>query len=313
MEKFAALLYGRDDGHLDHLAPLASLKKIPLYMTSKTLFEKAKAQYQDVQLILKAPNEVAGEILSQYDSLITTLPKELIDPIFMLDEITQNKVIKTYWLPHGNSDKQNMEALVNEQNLLVYGQNMINRLPEDIKSKTKVIGNFRKTYFELHKDIYNTLLSKRFNLDFEGPTYLYAPSWEASDIDQWIKSLIELKDSQANLMIKLHPNTLQRALGQTLKTIYDNTPGVAFITDFFPIYPLLSKTAALFTDISSIGYDFLTFDRPLLFTCKNNDPLHQCGSEVEIDNPYIDIDEDLYSSERKALLQETFGKATSKL
>ncbi len=307
MKNFAALLYGRDDGHLDHLCPLCSLLNIPLFLTSEELFKQAKSQYENLTVFLKHPNSVATDILNQFDSLITTLPKALLDPIFMLEELTQNKKLNIYWLPHGNSDKKNMEGLINENQLLVYGQKMIDMIPPNLKSKAKVIGNFRYLYFEKHKYFYENLLLKYFPQIFDKPAILYAPSWENEDLDKWIESLTKHLPNNYNLIIKLHPNTYQQGIGQTLSELYKDFSQIHFIKEFFPIYPLLSKIDYLYTDISSIGYDFLKFNRPLFFTCQNDDPLHKCGKEISMNSPYESIALDDYQNKRTALYKETFG------
>src|SRR5438105_1920604 len=51
-----------------------------------------------------------------------------------------------------------------------------------------------------------------------------------------------------------------------------------FITDFPLIYPLLAKTDIYLGDVSSIGYDFLFFQKPMFFfnpfSSKKSSPQH---------------------------------------
>ncbi|MBS0654086.1 MAG: CDP-glycerol glycerophosphotransferase family protein, partial [Verrucomicrobia bacterium] len=69
---------------------------------------------------------------------------------------------------------------------------------------------------------------------------------------------------------------------------YEDLSHVLFLTDFPTIYPLLNRIDIYIGDMSSIGYDFLTFDRPLFFLNQNKrDPqsdlglyLFRCGVEV---------------------------------
>jgi hypothetical protein len=63
---------------------------------------------------------------------------------------------------------------------------------------------------------------------------------------------------------------------------YDNRRGVYFLNEFPAIYPLLEKVSAYIGDHSSIGYDFLYYDRPLYFLEKKEKaPLQECGRAVE--------------------------------
>lgn len=306
-KKKAALIYENDQGHLDHLAPYCSLYNIPLYLTSTLLYGAAQKQYTKLTVHLLTPNAICKKLLEGYDQLISTLPKQIIDPLFLLDEMLLQKKLETFWLPHGSSDKENMGALVKEENLLVYGEKMKSMLPKAARRKCSFIGNFRLKYFLENKGFYSTLLEELYPEIFNRENILYAPSWEAHDIDQWVEALVSKKDPKVNLYIKLHPNTYLSPTGSLLAEKYNNRDNVFFIEGFFPIYPLLEKMSCLYTDISSIGYDFLVFDKNIFFTTKNNDPLHRCGVEVEIENPYTQIKNTTHHKERVALYRQTYA------
>jgi hypothetical protein len=304
--KTAALIYENDNGHLDHLAPYCSLHNIPLFLTSSILYKAAVKQYTELTVYLSEPNTVCKAILEDYDILISTLPKQILDPLFLLDEMLLQKKLKTYWLPHGSSDKENMDALIKEDNLLIYGEKMKSMLPLKVRDICSFIGNFRYTYFLKHRPFYDILIINHYPEIFKKENILYAPSWESSDITEWVYALTAKKNAGVNLYIKLHPNTHLSVIGSVIREKFDNIENVFFIEDFFPIYPILEKTSALFTDISSIGYDFLTFDRPLFFTTKNKDPLHTCGIEINKDDPYKYIETDNHSNKRKTLYKKTY-------
>lgn len=311
MKKIAALLYENDAGHLDHLAPFCALNDFPLFLTSKELYKAAISQYENLQIILDTPISVCSNIAKNYDTLVSTLPIQLLKPMFLLEQALLNKNLTFYWLPHGSSGKKNMSALKEEEHLLVYGNKMKKSLPADVQDKTQFIGNFRQKYFLLHQKFYKNLVAKHFS--FSDKNILYAPSWEEENIERWIASLIAHKKESMHLFIKLHPNTYLKN-GGVLHEKFAASKGVFFIKNFFPIYPLLDHVDHLFTDISSIGYDFLSFDKPLSFTTKNDDMLHKCGKEVEIDDPYIPFEKEHYSTNRKELYAETFSiNCTTKL
>ena len=306
MKKKVALLYGRDDGHLDHIAPYCSLFQIPLFVTAKILFDAAAAAYPELDVTLISEDKVTFLIIESFDILITTLPRQLIDQIFFMDTLTTGKKITTYWLPHGSSDKQNMSALFMEEHLLIYGDKMLKMLPLSVNKNVTRIGNFRYEYYQKHKDFYNSYMKKSFPDLFKRENILYAPSWESDSIIVWVETLIQKKPADVNLFIKLHPNTYQLPIGDVLMEKYNNYPQIYFIKDFFPIYPLISHIGKLYTDISSIGYDFLTFNRPILFTSKEESPLHKCGTEVSLENPYPETDINNHTHQRDFLYKETF-------
>nr|MCH9812226.1 hypothetical protein [bacterium] len=206
MRKTAALLYGNDAGHLDHLAPFCSLFDIPLFFTDETLFHLTLTQYEKVEAYLEPPTTICHTITENFDRLISTLPKGLIDPLFLMERELHKKTLPTFWLPHGASDKKNLTALADEEHLLIYGEKMKEMLPKKVQEKTTLIGNFRQKYFFLHQDFYKKLLTKTFSFS-DQKNYLYAPSWEAKDIKQWVESFIQHKPENAHLFIKLHPNT----------------------------------------------------------------------------------------------------------
>ena len=307
MRTIAGLLYGRDDGHLDHLAPTCSILNIPLFITSGTLYSFALKQYPDLTCILAAPNQVATLITKDYDTLISTLPRQLIDPIFLFDQIAYNKRLSTFWLPHGASDKDNMKALLGEDFLLVYGSKMRSMLPEQAQEKAILTGNTRLQYFMKHKNFYDNLIPPQWKKTDERLNILYAPSWE-SDPACWINLMIAQRPADTNLFIKLHPNSYKNGRLTALAIKYEGCEGVYFIQDFFPIYPLLAQMDALYTDTSSVGYDFLYFDKPLFFTNDFITPLHSCGTMASKESIFITPQTNLFRENRAKLYAQVYEK-----
>jgi len=306
MKKKVALLYGRDDGHLDHIAPYCSLLQIPLYITEKILYDAAVASYPELTCMFLSENEVRSLIIESFDILITTLPRQIINRLFFMEEINAKKKLLTHWLPHGSSDKTNLSALFMEDHLLIYGNKMQKMLPSDVRSDVTFIGNFRYEYYKKHKNFYESFMKRAFPQLFKGQNILYAPSWETNSIIPWVETLIQKKPHDVNLFIKLHPNTYLGPIGDVLMEKYNDYPQIYFIKDFFPIYPLISHILKLYTDISSIGYDFLTFNRPILFTSKETSPLHKCGVEVSLEHPYPETNINDHFLQRELLYKETF-------
>ncbi len=110
--------------------------------------------------------------------------------------------------------------------------------------------------------------------------------------------LIEQLPDNFNLIIKPHPNLKWQRDGQAddLLSKYQDKPNLCILWEFPPIYPLLEIVDIYLGDMSSIGYDFLTFNRPMFFFNPNRRDvaldeglfLFRCGIEIRPDD-YKDI------------------------
>jgi CDP-glycerol glycerophosphotransferase (TagB/SpsB family) len=218
-----------------------------------------------------------------------------------LQAVYPNQNFTNLWLPHGNSDKgwrcTTFEVLEPKEIALVYGQKMIDFMSAlHVKPETVMVGNFRRAYFEKHKEFYQKIIEKEISLPKGNKTFLYAPTWEDRENNGsfWalFPTLAETIPDDCNLIVKIHPNTVQlyearieAAIGKYKKK------NILILTEFFPIYPLLSICDAYIGDMSSIGYDFLSFGRPMYFINASKreagDPglyLFRCGEEL---NPAV--------------------------
>ncbi len=303
MSNVAGYLQGNLEQHLDHLAPLCSLMGWPLIVTDEAIYKLGKTYYPGLVLHLWNVLEAPFLVTQQFDTVITTLPRVFFDESFFIAEASLRKRLKTVWLPHGNSDKghlfPHMEALKDEEAAFVYGPKMIDFLNvKNVKiPKIILLGNFRYVYFQKHRSFYENLLNE---MGLQENFTLYAPTWNdaenSSSFESSIDEVIE-KLSGTPLVIKPHPNELEniRVIQRQL------SKKVKWLDHFPPIYPLLSRTSHLIGDFSSIGYDFLQFNRPMTFFNptgrKADDPglfLHQCRAE-----------------DRPALARYTFGEEST--
>ncbi len=131
---------------------------------------------------------------------------------------------------------------------------------------------------------------------------LYAPTWQdyekSSSFMDAIEPLIETLPTNHNLIVKLHPNLLlqeELKMDRILQK-YEDLKNVLFLTEFPAIYPLLNLSDVYIGDMSSIGYDFLEFNRPMFFLNQHSrNPqvdhglyLFRCGMEIHPDQ-YSDI------------------------
>jgi len=259
----AGLIYGREPHHLDHLAPLCALENIPLILTDETLCHLAKKFYPDLEILHWSCQEAPEKLVQVFDTIIYSTPRVLFDQVFYLTQAMHGKRVKTIWCPHGNSNKGRssplMEALSDEELILTYGPRIESFIREKgVKAPFHRIGNYRLAYYEKHRDFYDSLLPPK-----KRTTILYAPTWQDGEENSsfphvWKQLLNPPEDT--DLMIKLHPHLYQ----QFPEEIAELKSQVKLIEDFPPIYPILSQADRLIGDSSSINYDFLAFERPLI-------------------------------------------------
>lgn len=281
----AGLIYGLQKHHLDHIAPLAIMMGMPLIITEPELAELGAKYYPQLETICFDYPEVGEKIVQDYDVIFSSLPRDLLDQIVFIAENLRQKRVLSVWCPHGNSDKGHasyfMEGLDKEEVALVYGQKMIDFLIKKgaysqlLASIT--IGNYRCQHYQSEAPFYDQLVQEEIGskLKKENPTVLYAPTWDdaekSSSLNDAIAPLINHLPDHWNLLIKPHPNT-------HAKDYPEERENLLIVKDFPPIYPLLNFADVYLGDLSSIGYDFLTFQKPMFFlNTAGRDPLTDKG------------------------------------
>jgi teichoic acid glycerol-phosphate primase len=303
--RIAGLIYGPDLHHLDHLAPLCVFMQIPLLVTEAKIEELAKRFYPRLEVILAEYMTVAEYLVSHFEVVFYSIPRDLFDEVFFFAQKIMQKKVHTIWCPHGNSDKGNaifyMEALKKEEAALIYGKQMIELMQrkgvfDQLKGHV-ITGNYRYQFYLEHQSFFDELVKKKItdHLPQGKKTLFYAPTWQdyersTSFFDATVP-LIENLPEKYNLLIKLHPNLYLQDGGQVEMLIekYEDRPNLLFLRDFPPIYPLLQIADIYIGDMSSIGYDFLVFNRPMFFLNQNardleNDLgtyLFRCGVEIK--------------------------------
>lgn len=289
-QNLSGLLWGPMIHHLDHIAPLCALLKLPLIVTDAELAKNAQKFYPNLQIRYWDYIEAPARIVSECDALLTTLPRPLVEDILLIHQHLYQKKIPSIWLPHGNSDKglssHLIEGLAFEQNALFYGQHMIDfckakGVLKNIKNHA-CIGNYRLKYYRKHASFYRTFMQ---HLPKDKKKILYAPTWrdeeQSSSLQEALPHLVNNLPDDVHLIVKPHPN-------ESFPPIIDH-PNITWLTDFPLIYPLLAMIDIYIGDMSSIGYDFLVFNRPMYFLASSqqkflkketNPPILQCGITI---------------------------------
>jgi teichoic acid glycerol-phosphate primase len=323
----------------DHLAPLACVLNIPLLLTDADHAKLVQSVYPEIQVLLLDWQEVNPDYLaSEFDILFQSemWNRNRFYAMMKPFEEKYGKVIRNVHCPHGFSDKIFwFKHCVWEDITLVYGKNMLDMLEEQglLPQLNAYIhcGNYRYSYYQRHRSFYDSFMQREVfdRFDQEGPVILYAPTCkDEEETTSFFDShfIFDLLPPDYNLIVKVHPylektdpSRLYQMMGK-----YERK-NVLFIKDLPLIYPLLARSSIYIGDMSSIGYDFLAFNRPMFFlNHTNRNPqtdrnlfLYRCGIEIkryEYEQLYsimatsLPSDQERFFSIRKQIYDYTFGE-----
>lgn len=291
-----------DNNHvfLDHVAPLCSLLKIPMLLTDNELVCTAKRYYPDLKVIKHSNYRTVNKFLGENFDIIFSchLFESNVDGSLVASFYRNSTTI---WMSHGLSEKGHGEGifknLVREKNLLVYGKKFLDMFKDlgiyDKIENKLIIGNYRLSYFKKQYKFYKETIQKyiKENLSCKKDTFLVAPTWDdmknKKDILRLFKFLIKELPKHYNLIIKPHPNTYTLLRAQIERLIWETKArdNILFLKEITPIYPILDCCDGYIGDTSSIGYDFLYFNRPMFFIENNKKKvspnIFQCGRKIE--------------------------------
>jgi len=283
--------------YIDHTLPLCELFNAPLLMDDFSLYFQTKILYpfKDINYI-EPKGYSLHEILSPYSFLIYTELYRKHHGSFEFGELLFEGPARSVCAPHGNSDKGAhafwMERYVDEDIVLIYGDKMERFFVEKGVHLERAVrcGNYRYAYYLKNRDFFDRKaeeeLKKRRSTQC---TLFYAPTWQMNnptmqdpldksslfDASSWIFDVPE----EFCLIVKLHPNLYRFYPEEVLeiKKTVGFQPNVIFLEEGPLIYPYLAASDAYVGDFSSVGYDFLSFDRPLYFLNFNRRPLDDPG------------------------------------
>lgn len=301
--KLAGLLLQNDAHHLDHIAPLCALLSAPLITNCEHIHTLVSRFYPCLEVIKKEDVELPLWTVYSFTHLITTTPKPLVDLFLFPHQDLTGKKITTFWCPHGFSDKGSsvpfFEALADEDGLFYYGDAMLSTLKKKLHQlhhkELFSLGNYRMHYSQKHASFYKPLLQNLFPKGKK--LILYAPTWSdgenSSSVDALLPHLVDFIPENIQLLLRLHPNTLKKSSLQVKKAIKkaNGHPQITLVNHIPTVLPILSQTDVFIGDRSSIGYDFLPFNRPMFFAPGNSAtpcPLFDSGKILtEKEYPHI--------------------------
>jgi hypothetical protein len=266
---------------VDHLAPICVLMGVPLLFTDERERQYAAAHYPglDAQFI---PYELLTRehLIKHYDLLFMSdlWDRKAFHERYAELESSYQKVLRHVHCPHGFSDKgYYLRKCGREDILLLYGQNMLDLLKhENVFQELPyyvTAGNFRYTYFKQHRAFFERVYKQEVQPLFakKQPTILYAPTWkdieDASSFFEAAHFLFDSLPDAYNMIVKVHPRLESEETAEyyRIEAKYGKKPNLIFLKDFSLVYPLLAHAQIYIGDISSIGYDFLAFNRPMFF------------------------------------------------
>lgn len=192
-------------------------------------------------------------------------------------------------------------------------------------------GNYRKEYYLTHQEHFDREMRRLLPEKKRGQTLLYAPTWTSrnrksdwrcdySCFFQVYPYVLDCIPQEYQVLVKLHPFMEYQYPEEVaeIKQRYLGHEQVHFLNDLPPIYPLLEQVDLYLGDYSSIGYDFLSFDRPLFFLSDGkrdleNDRgvyLYQAGVVIEpeqLPHLYSIIGKQQPNTMRREIYEYAFG------
>ncbi|MCH9608839.1 MAG: hypothetical protein S4CHLAM45_06440 [Chlamydiales bacterium] len=316
--------------HIDHIVPLCQLIGIPVLVMDREVKECIELYYPPMEIIEYSPDDYClDEPLAGYDFFVYTEPSRKATGHFQFKRYYTTERKRSIFTHHGNSEKcfgfYWFERLIDEDILLVYGDHMLEHFQKIGFTKPMVkCGNYRLAYVEQHREFFQERVKPHLFENMERKTVLYAPTWGALDrriewrfeysttleMHRWI---LETIPQGYQVLVKLHPNHFIRmpAEIEALISAYRDHPHIRFIHELPLIYPLLEHIDLYVGDFSSVGYDFLYFNRPMFFLSDERErEIHQCGVVVREDCFWKKVEEDQshLSPIRKKSYNHAFGE-----
>lgn len=329
--------------YYDHIAPLSELLNVPFYVCDDPMsFSLGKKYYPDIDIReLGLEQTTPANLVAKYDYMIFPSHVQREEEYLIAEGNKQGKRLCIMFCPHGFSDKTYYWSEYSEKDFVfVYGQNMFDifkeiGIPLD-PEKCIAVGNYRYEYYKKNREHQLSIVKEEFleELDFSKKTLFYAPTWvdegNSSTFFEGIQTVIEKLPKEYNLIVKPHPRILIRHAAQYYEILsrYAQMDRVVFVDEFPLIYPLLDLSDFYLGDMSSVGYDFLAFDKPLFFIDKPRESkflerqkyLYRCGTSVELDElkhlytiieDSLSEDKEQFSGTRKEVYDYTFCEPRS--
>jgi teichoic acid glycerol-phosphate primase len=319
--------------YIDHIVPLCALLKAPLFVTSPMIQQLVEIFYPEIEVLYADPTDkLLDPYLEPYDFFLYVDLFRLGTGSFWFADYFSKLKRRSLCALHGNSEKAweifRFERFFDEQQVLIYGESWKEHLRKigvwDRLNAPLIGGNYRLEYYLENRDFFQRKVEQSLPHLNGKKVLLYAPTWTSenqktelskdySPFLDVLPKLMGVLPKEWHLCVKIHPhfNFLYPEKVEALKE--QESEQVSFLTDFPLIYPLLEKVDVYLGDYSSVGYDFLYFNRPLFFLCEQREGhLFECGTPIDPKKPekvFEKLQEtDLLGKKREAVYEMAFGK-----
>ncbi|MCB1135543.1 MAG: CDP-glycerol glycerophosphotransferase family protein [Chlamydiia bacterium] len=332
-----------DTHYTEHLAPLCVLMNIPLLLGDEDQVEAARRYYPGLDARFIHYDDLTPDyIMKNYDVVFRSdiWKMDIIWDKFLPLEQRYGKRLRCVHCPHGFSDKTFWFAeMAHEDICLLYGDAFVDMLTEckalDTMRRHVITGNVRYRYYQKHRTALDAIVDKEVFSQFpkQQRTVLYAPTWndreESSSFFDAIQAVASGLPSDLNLLVKLHPHMALNEPSRLYQLMgaCEQRPNIVFLEDYPLVYPLLAKADLYLGDRSSVGYDFLAFNRPMFFLDQKGlqshgdrrSYLYRCGTVIapaDYSKTFSIIETGLardsdYTAERQRVYDYVFAKDTS--
>jgi CDP-Glycerol:Poly(glycerophosphate) glycerophosphotransferase len=280
--------------YLDHLGVLCIELGLPLLVTEEATYQAAQKFYPQLDCKLIDLQALSLDYLANHFDVIFESGHRWALELLPLLEMMFHKKLRIVYCPHGNSDKGYSQDPLPKDISLVYGNHMFDHLKKtkslEKLNSTVLTGNYRYQYYLRNQQFYDDLLKPELDkLDPHKKTIFYAPSWpdgeNASSFLTCAERVLQEVGEFYNIIIRWHPflDELHPVETHQLRREFENKEGIVFLSDFPCIYPILNVSDGYLGDFSSIGYDFLAFNKPLFFLDSHFGMLYKCGEQLNLE------------------------------
>jgi len=285
--KHFCLLMGKFPQFLDHIAPFAIELDVPLVIIEPDVYELAEKYYPNLNAVKASDIYLMSHYIPGAETIFSCITHKIIKGAF--------SIIKDFthiFLPHGMSEKaafikDYFAHFKDEKNILVYGDQLKRMINNDANlpdSSFTSLGNYRYQHYLKNKEFYDQKFSD-LNIQTDKPLILYAPTWNDNTQGSSFASCSKILDKLSKkyqVICKWHPHLFWQE-PDFLNSIEKKHPDVFFLRKFPLIFPILSSISLYIGDLSSIGYDFLAFEKPMVFLDETNktSKLFACGEVLK--------------------------------
>lgn len=281
--------------YLDHLGVLCIELGLPLLVTEEATYQTAGQFYPQLDCKLIDLQALTLDYLATHYDVIFESGHRWALELLPLFELMLRKKMRIVYCPHGNSDKGHSQDPLPKDISLVYGSHMMDHLKKtkslEKLEATVLTGNYRYQYYLKNQHFYDKLMNSELEgkLDPDKKTIFYAPSWpdgeNGSSFLPCAERVLEEVGQFYNIIVRYHPflDDLHPVETHQLRGQYEHQKGIVFLNDFPCIYPILQVADGYLGDFSSIGYDFLAFNKPLFFLDSHFGMLYKCGQQLNLD------------------------------